>query len=110
MAAKKRLTARDILTGKAGSFLVMKNLPFILFLSVLATVYIANARYAERNVREIQGLQEEVKELNYEYMSLKSELMQSSMESEVAKKVSSQGLYPLKDKPYKVIVNKKDYK
>lgn len=87
----------------------MENLPFILFMVALATVYIANARYAERNVREIQDLQEKVKELNYEYMSLKSELMQSSMESEVAKKVANQGLYPLQDKPFKIILNKKDY-
>lgn len=107
--SNRRISARDILTGKAGSFLILENLPFIIFLSFLATIYIANSRYAERNIRNIQLLQKEVKELNYEYMSIKSELMQSSMQSEVAKKVAPYGLKELTDKPYKIVVKKKDY-
>ena len=107
--AKRTISARDILSGKIGDFVIMENIPFIIFLAFLAIIYIANSRYAERNIREIQTLQKEVKELNYEYMSLKSELMQSSMQSEVSKKVSESGLRPLTDKPYKIVVKKKKY-
>jgi len=110
MANRRRLTVKDIMSGKAGSFLVLDNFPFIIFLAFLATIYIANSRYAERNLRQIQVIQKEVKELNYEYMSLKSKLMQNSMQSEVAEKVAEQGLKELTDKPYKIVVKKKDFK
>lgn len=109
MAQRRRITIKDILSGRAGSFLVLENFPFIVFLAFLATIYIANSRYAERNLRQIQVLQKEVKELNYEYMSLKSKLMQRSMQSEVADKVREQGLKELTDKPYKIVVKKKDF-
>ncbi|MGB0864359.1 MAG: FtsL-like putative cell division protein [Saprospiraceae bacterium] len=109
MSQRRRITAKDILSGRAGSFLVMENLPFVFFLAFLATVYIANSRYAEHNLRDIQGLQREVRELNYEYMSLKSALMQSSMQSEVAKKVDKVGLRELTDKPFKIVVKEGEY-
>ena len=110
MAGKgKRITKRDILSGRAGSILVMDNLPFMIFLAFLGIIYIANSRFAEKKVRDIQVYQQEIKELNYEYMSIKSELMQSSMQSEVARKVKQSGLRELTDKPIKIVVNKKDY-
>ena len=110
MKKGRRITAKDIISGQAGSFLVMNNIPFIIFLAFLATIYIANSRYAERNLRDIQTVQKEVKELNYKYMDLKSTLMQSSMQSEVAKKVQESGLKELTDKPYKIVVKKNQYK
>lgn len=106
---RRRITSKDIFSGRAGSFLVMENLPFMIFLAFLAIVYIANTRFAEGKVREIQVLQKEVKELNYEYMSLKSKLMQSSMQSEVAKKMEKVGLQELTDRPYKIVVKKGQY-
>ena len=110
MAGKaRRITTRDILSGKAGSVLVMDNLPFMIFLAFLGIVYIANSRFAEKKVRDIQVLQQDIKELNYEYMSIKSDLMQTSMQSEVARKVKPFGLRELTDKPIKIKVNKKDY-
>ena len=38
---------------------VFGNFQFLLFLCFLAIVYIANAHFAERNVRDIQRLQKE---------------------------------------------------
>lgn len=105
----KRIRTRDILSGRAGSLLVMDNLPFMIFLAFLGIIYIANSRFAEKKVRDIQVLQQEIKELNYEYMSIKSELMQSSMQSEVARKVKPFGLQELTDKPIKIRVKKEDY-
>lgn len=83
--------------------LVLKNLPFFLFLGFLATVYIASAHYAERNVREIQVMQKELKELRWYYMSLQAENMYNSKRSEIADRVREEGLRSYGQSP-KVIV------
>lgn len=64
--------------------LILKNLLFFLFLGFLGIVYIANARYAEDNVRDIQHLQRELKELRWYYLSLESENMFNSRRTEMA--------------------------
>ncbi|MCH2082029.1 MAG: hypothetical protein MK226_06525 [Saprospiraceae bacterium] len=78
---------------------VLKNLPFIAFLGLLAMIYIANARLAERNVRHIQVLQKELKEMRWMYMSLQSENMYNSMRSEVTERVDEMGLKVNRRKP-----------
>jgi cell division protein FtsB len=74
---------------------IVKNLPFFLFLSVLAIVYIANGHYADNTVRSINKLNRELKELQYEYKTLKSEVMFRSKQSELAKSVEPLGLKEL---------------
>ena len=73
----------------------MKNLPFFLFLSVLAIVYIYNGHYADNTVRSINKVNRELKELQYEYKTLKSEVMFRSKQSELAKAVQPLGLKEL---------------
>lgn len=90
MAKKRGFKITDF--GYLTSELILKHLPFILFLGLLATFYIANAHYAERNVRLIQEMQKDLKELRWFYMSLQSENMYNSMQSEVAEKVRDDGL------------------
>jgi hypothetical protein len=81
---------------------VFKNLLFVGFLGFMALVYIANAHYAEKKVREIQALQKEVKTLRWEYMQLKSEVMYNYKYSEVANRVDRKGLNLRK--PKKIVV------
>lgn len=88
------------------SDLILKNLPFVAFLGFLATIYIANAHYAERNVRKIQVLQKDLKELRWHYMSLQSENMYNSKRSEIADKVKDDGLRLQRRKPKKIVVPK----
>lgn len=84
---------------------VLKNVPFVLFLGFLATIYIANAHYAERNVRKIQIIQKDLKEMRWNYMSLQSENMYKSKRSEVIESVKPDGLRPIYSKPKKIIVD-----
>lgn len=84
----------------------MRNLAFVLFLGFLATIYIANAHYAERNVRRIQLLQKQLKEQRWYYMSLEAENMYNSRRSEVLSRVREQGLGPFEDKPKIIVVDK----
>ena len=82
-------------------------LPFILFLGFVGMLYIANSHLAVRNIRKIDRLNKEVKELSWEYKSLKADLMFRSKMTEVAKKVDTLGLKELIEPPRKLIVNLK---
>lgn len=73
----------------------MKNIPFFLFLSALAIVYIYNGHYADNTVRSINKVNREIKELQFEYKTLKSEVMFRSKQSELAKSVETLGLKEL---------------
>jgi cell division protein FtsB len=74
---------------------IVKNIPFFLFLSALAIVYIYNGHFADNTVRSINKLNRELKELQYEYKTLKSEVMFRSKQSELAKAVQPLGLKEL---------------
>lgn len=71
---------------------IVRNLPFLLFLSFLALLYIANGHFAVKNIREINKLDQQVKELHWEYLDAKSSLMLKSKMSEISESVSSMGL------------------
>lgn len=90
--------------GDLNAGMILKNLPFILFLGLLAIVYIANAHYSEKKVRQIQQLQNEVKELRWNYMSIKSELMYNAKRSEVVKEGKALNLRLPRTGPKKIVV------
>jgi hypothetical protein len=78
--------------------------PFLIFLSVLVMIYIANSHMAVKNLRKINKLGNEVKELSWEYKSLKADLMFKSKLTEVAKKVDTLGIKELVEQPKKLII------
>lgn len=87
------------------SDIILKNVIFAVFLGFLALIYIANAHYAERNVRKIQELRRELKEIRWYYMTLQAENMYNSRRSEVAKSVTELGLELPQEKPQKIVIN-----
>lgn len=87
---------------------LVTNMPFILFLSGLALVYIANSHMAEKKIRRINKLGREIKELRWEYLNVKSELMFRSKMSEVSKAVEPLGLKVLNNPPQKIVVKKEE--
>lgn len=82
-------------------------LPYLIFLCVLGMIYIANSHMAVKNIRDIDRISKEVKELSWEYKSLKADLMFKSKMTEVAKKVDTLGLKELIEPPKKLIVQSK---
>jgi hypothetical protein len=74
---------------------VVKQIPFFLFLALLAVIYIYNGHSADNTLREISRTQKEVKELEYEYKTVKSEVMFRSQQSELVKAVEPMGLKEL---------------
>ena len=105
MAKRKRFKDYTEL-GNISAELVFKNFPFVIFIGFLAIVYIANALYSEKKVRQIQKAQIELKQMRWKYMSLESEFMYKTKRSEVIKAVKDIGLKPNKRKPNKIIINK----
>lgn len=85
---------------------LLQNLAFILFLGVIAIVYIANAHYTYRTVRDIKVLQEEIKEKRSMLNALNAELMQKSKKAEIALAVEHLGIKPSNEGPKKIIVKK----
>ncbi|MBA4303546.1 MAG: hypothetical protein C0424_04915 [Sphingobacteriaceae bacterium] len=84
---------------------VGKHLPFVLYCSVLTLLYIANAHMVEKRIRSINKLENELKDLRAEYISLKSDLMYLSKQSEVAKRVEVAGLKELQSAPKKIYID-----
>ncbi|HTB52885.1 MAG TPA: FtsL-like putative cell division protein [Ferruginibacter sp.] len=71
---------------------VVKNIPFFFFLALLAVVYIYNGHYADKIARKISESEKHIKELEYEYKTIKSEVIFRSKASELEKAVAPLGL------------------
>ena len=82
---------------------VVKQVPFFLFLTLLAVVYIYNGHLSDKTVRNIGRTTREVRELQHEYKTVKSEVMFRSKQSELAKAVEPLGLKELIESP--VVLN-----
>lgn len=78
---------------------IRKWLPFAIYLFFLAMIYIANSHQADKVIVNTARLQNRVKELRSEYISLKKELMSNSRQTEVQKKVAQSGLKSIKIQP-----------
>ena len=82
------------------------NMNFFLFLSALAVLYIANGHTADKTIRNINKTQNELKELQYEYKTLKSEVMFKSEESQVLKAAEPLGLKISREVPQRLKLEK----
>jgi hypothetical protein len=87
---------------------VVRQLPFVLFITLLIILYIGNRYHAEKVIRETMQLQNELKELRARAISTASELEFISTQSEVAKMVQhrSMGLEEAVDPPVKITVKR----
>ncbi|WEK18444.1 MAG: FtsL-like putative cell division protein [Candidatus Pedobacter colombiensis] len=101
----KKLFTEGVVSKEAAT----EMLPFLIFLSVLCMLYIANSHMAVKNIRSIDKLNKEVKELSWEYKSLKADLMFKSKLTEVAKKVDTLGIKELTEPPKKIVINSNEY-
>ncbi|QKJ28760.1 hypothetical protein HQ865_02955 [Mucilaginibacter mali] len=79
-------------------------LPFILFLAALGMIYIGNMHMAENNIREIDKLSKEVKELSWDYKTTKADLAFKSTLNEVTKLADTLGLKEPVSPPQKIVV------
>ena len=98
---------KEILSGGITSKIILKNIWYIIVITSLAAIYIANRFHAEKITRDISRMQSEVKELRAESLSTSADLMYVSRQSEVYKLVKEKGLdlEELKTPAFKLIVD-----
>ncbi len=83
------------------------SLPYILVSVGLVILYIANAHYHVKTLRNIKDTQKELKELQAEYVSLKAELAKKTKASELAKSLEETNIKELRTPPF-IIKEKED--
>src|SRR5438046_2900674 len=81
---------------------IINNISFFLFLALLAVLYIANGHMADKRIRKISETSSKLKDLQYEYKTLKSEMMFKSRESEMVKAAEPLGLVMDTTSPYRI--------
>ena len=105
---EKSLSFRDLLDGNVLTRKsVLKQSRFILLLVLIAFFSIANRNHAEKTVIQLNRLQSGVKEMRAKSISISSDLVKISRQSEVVRLVNryNLGLEENLEPPNKLIVN-----
>lgn len=98
----------DNVVGNLLQFL-LKNIHYVFFIFLLAMMYIANNHLAQKLVTDINHKAKELKELRWDYLTIKSDLMYQSKLTEVLPKANEIGLKELNEPPFKINLKPKDY-
>jgi len=89
----RKYSLKEVITGSIlAKEQVAKQIPFLIFLTLMGIIYIANRYHAERVVRQTVKLQQELDELRSESITTASELMFASRQSQVYKLVKENHL------------------
>lgn len=110
MMNKKISIGKSIASVLDGSFLTKENLlrqiPFMVFITILGVIYIANSYNAEKTIIEISKTKKELEELRFEYITTKSNLMFLSKQSEIAYRLAGSEIKESTVPPIKLINSK----
>ncbi|GAB3526801.1 hypothetical protein GCM10027443_02470 [Pontibacter brevis] len=87
----------------------LKFMPHVLFLTGITLFYIGNTHFAEKTIRKIDRVKVETEDLRADFTTLKSEYMEASKQSEVARNVAPLGLIESSSPPFQVIVPADEY-
>src|SRR5688572_26968241 len=82
---------------------VVRNIPFLVFLTFLMLTYIGLGYYGSSRVKKIENLKSEIIELKSEYLSTSTELNMISGQKQIADSTASMGLSEKRDHPPRVI-------
>ncbi|MCE2772260.1 MAG: hypothetical protein LW750_02295 [Bacteroidetes bacterium] len=111
-SGKGNVVTRTVGSLLSGSFLskeqALRSLPFLLFLTVVALFYISNGYYAEEQIRKLNRLSNDLKELRSEFIISTSDVMFISKQSEVARCSAPLGIKESVEPPIKITVTSSD--
>ncbi len=102
-----KFSFRDLLSGRFFTReVVVKQLPFFGFLTLLAFFYISNQFKVEKLLKQSATLNKEIQELRIEAITTSSDLMYVSKQSVVLEKVRKVGidLEELTEPPRRIII------
>lgn len=78
---------------------IVRQIPFFLFLAMLAVIYIYNGHLADKTIRNISRTSNELKELKFEYKDVQGDVLKRSKQSELIQAVQPLGLKELTTPP-----------
>lgn len=79
-----------------------KNLPFVIFLTLLGFLYITNSYYLEETVREMESIKNKINDQNNEFVITKTQVSIKGQRNEVVNKVEKLGLKESKKPPFQL--------
>ena len=87
--------------------LILKDISYTALVALLAVIFIANKFNAERVERQIIVLEQEVRDMRAEALSVSADLGSVSRQSEITELVKERGLglEELREPPYRIVVN-----
>ncbi len=91
----------------AGGEVAVRYLPHLLFLALLAIIYIANVHYGERLIRDTSKIENEVENLRSDYASLKAKYdSYTGKQMNIAESAKKIGLQESKGRIQKITITK----
>lgn len=98
---------KGVLSLLNGTFLVkdrvLQHMPFVLFLVLMAVIYITYGYHAENTVKKMYRLEAEVKDMKSQDLTLKSDLEIIKQQSNIAESIQEMGLKESVTQPFKII-------
>ncbi|MHA7111141.1 FtsL-like putative cell division protein [Sunxiuqinia elliptica] len=92
-AKSKRSGLKSLLGGSLlASEKVLKQMPFVLFVVFLIILLISNRYWSEKTIRQMEAVQDSIKELRAESVTYETDLMRMNRPSEIVEKVKGSGL------------------
>jgi hypothetical protein len=86
---------------------IVLNINFFLFLALLAIMYIANGHLTDKSIRKINTTKKEIKQLQFEYKTLKADLMLKSEAINIEKAMAPYGLEVSKEMSIRMQIEKR---
>lgn len=109
---KKKKSSGGILKGLISGTLIserliLSNMRYVALVAVLAVILITNKFQAERVERDLIQLEQDVRDMRAEALSVSAELGGVSRQSRVIEMVKERGLglEELREPPYRIVVN-----
>ncbi|HRO43330.1 MAG TPA: FtsL-like putative cell division protein [Flavipsychrobacter sp.] len=87
---------------------IVHNIPYLSFLVFLCVLYITNSQRTIQTQRVLNKKNEELKELRWKYMDIKSQLMSAGMETEIIRNAAHLGLKPMMLPAYRIETEEKN--
>ncbi|HEX4887104.1 MAG TPA: FtsL-like putative cell division protein [Luteibaculaceae bacterium] len=83
---------------------ILNQMPFLLYLCLLAVFYIGYGYYGEKTIRELDRVDRELKEIKSEYTTTSTKLEVLRQQSKVAEEIYRMGLQESRVPPKKIVV------
>jgi hypothetical protein len=107
MSVPVKNNSKSAIIGMLNYEWVVMNISYFLFLAILAILYIANGHLTDKSIRKINSTKKEIKQLQFEYKTLKADLMLKSEAINIEKAMAPYGLQVSKDMAIRMPLEKR---